>query len=113
MLASSEKVQNINIVKKVYDNQNSKYALKVANKIVAFENSIALIAIKSEDRVNLIFACNENLSKINMNNVLKDTMTLVDGRGGGSPTLAQGGGKNNGNLEVAIDYAIKKIEKSI
>lgn len=113
MLANSEKVQNINIVKKVYDNQNSKYALKIANKIVEFENSIALIGIKSEDRVNLIFACNENLSKINMNNLLKDTMTLVDGRGGGSSTLAQGGGKNNGNLEVAIDYAIKKIEKSI
>ncbi|MGL4914161.1 MAG: alanyl-tRNA editing protein [Romboutsia sp.] len=113
MLNESDKIEDISVVKKVYDNGNTKYALKVASKITEFENAVALIGIKSDDRVNMIFACNKNLSKLNMNNLLKDAMTLVDGRGGGSPILAQGGGKNNGNLEIAMDYAFTKMEKSI
>ena len=41
-----------------------------------------------------------------MNNLLKDTIKLVDGNGGGRPSLAQGGGKNNGNLETHIKLFI-------
>ena len=45
-----------------------------------------------------------------MNSLLKDSIKLVDGNGGGSKTLAQGGGKNNGNLESTLDYAFNKIK---
>lgn len=113
ILDNSDKVKDICIVKKIYNNENIKYVSKVASKIVEFEKSVALIGIKNEDKVNLIFACSKNLSNLNMSSLLKDTMTLVDGRGGGSYELAQGGGKNNGNLESAIDYAFNKLEKTI
>ncbi len=46
-----------------------------------------------------------------MNNLLKDSIILVDGKGGGNTFLAQGGGKNNGNLESLLDYALLKIQK--
>ena len=46
-----------------------------------------------------------------MNNILKVTITLVDGRGGGNNFLAQGGGRNNGNLESSLEYALSKIWK--
>jgi len=49
------------------------------------------------------------MKKVNMSDILKDTITLIDGRGGGNQFAAQGGGKNNGNTEVAIDYATNKI----
>ena len=45
-----------------------------------------------------------------MNDLLKDSIKLVDGRGGGSSILAQGGGKDNGNVESVIDYALIKIK---
>ena len=45
-----------------------------------------------------------------MNELLKDAITLIDGKGGGSPLQAQGGGKNNNNLESALNYAISKIK---
>ncbi|MBM6837871.1 alanyl-tRNA editing protein AlaX-L, partial [Clostridium saudiense] len=47
---------------------------------------------------------------VDMNELLKDAITLIDGRGGGSKFLAQGGGKKSNNLESTIDYAFMKIK---
>lgn len=113
MIANSYKIKNISVVIKTYDNEDVKYISKVALKLTEVENTIALIGVKSETKSNLVFACSKDLEYINMNNILKDTMTLVDGRGGGTSLLAQGGGKNNGNVEIALDYAFTKIGKLI
>ena len=67
--------------------------------------------MKNGDRVNLIFNSSKDMKKVNMSDILKDTITLIDGRGGGNQFAAQGGGKNNGNTEVAIDYATNKIRR--
>ena len=41
-----------------------------------------------------------------------NSITLIDGRGGGSYFSAQGGGKSLSNLESALDYAYLKISQS-
>ena len=69
------------------------------------------MAIKSDEKVNLIFACSKNLSNIKMNEILKDSISLIDGKGGGSPFQAQGAGKNNSNLESTMDYAFNKLKQ--
>lgn len=47
-----------------------------------------------------------------MNELLKDAITLIDGRGGGNEFSAQGGGKQGNNIESALDYAYMKIVNS-
>lgn len=113
MISNSLKIKNISVIRKIYEEQDLKYVLRVANDIIEYENTIALFGIKYDSKVNLIFACSENLHNIDMNTLLKDTITLVDGRGGGNNNLAQGGGKNNGNLESALDYAYSKLQRNI
>ena len=113
MINNSDKVNDISIIKKIYIDKDIKYISKIASKITESENVISLVGVKNDDRVNLVFASSKNINNISMNNILRDTMTLLDGRGGGSTFLAQGGGKNNGNLEVAIDYAFDKIKKEL
>lgn len=113
MINNSDKVNDISIIKKIYIDKDIKYISKIASKITESENVISLVGVKNDDKVNLVFASSKNINNISMNNILRDTMTLLDGRGGGSTFLAQGGGKNNGNLEVAIDYAFDKIKKEL
>lgn len=110
MVENSEKIGEITIVKNIYDDGDLKYITKVAGKIVEEHKAIALFANKTEDRVNLIFMCSKDLKGISMDVILKDAITLIDGRGGGSAFSAQGGGKNNNNLDSVIDYAIMKIK---
>ena len=58
-----------------------------------------IMKAKSEEEFNMLY------------DILKDTITLIDGRGGGSKFLAQGGGKNSSNLQGVIDYALRKVSR--
>lgn len=114
MINSSKKVGCISVVTKLYEGEDIKYISKIANMVAENNNSVAIFAVKLKDKVNLIFSCSDDIKdKIHMGNLLKDTIKLIDGNGGGSQTFAQGGGKNNGNVESALDYAYMKIEKLV
>ena len=110
MIEDAEKVNNINIIVKTYENKNISYINKIANKITEREDNVGLFALINQDKLNLLFACSKNLEKLDMNLLLKDSIKLVDGKGGGSKVLAQGGGKNNGNLNSLFDYVKIKIK---
>lgn len=111
MIEDGEKVGNITIVKKIYDNEDIKYVNKIGTKIVESNSTVALLGSKADDRVNLIFLASKDFKGISMNNLLKDSITLIDGKGGGSSHQAQGAGKNNSNLDSTFDYAINKIKQ--
>ena len=110
MIEDGEQIGSVSVVKKIYDNEDIKYVNKVISKIIENNNTIALMAVKNGERANLIFAASKDFKGISMNELLKDAITLIDGKGGGSTHQAQGGGKNNSNLEGALEYAINKIK---
>lgn len=111
MIESADKIGDISIIKKIYEKSNLKHIGKLAEKLVENKKTIALFAVKYDDKSNLIFASSKD-NDISMNELLKDAITLIDGRGGGSKFLAQGGGKKSNNLEATIDYAFMKIKNS-
>lgn len=110
MIEEAEKIQDMNVIIKTYENKNMNYINKVANKIIEKDNNMVLFALINNDKVNLLFACSKNLEKLDMNLLLKDSIKLVDGKGGGSKVIAQGGGKNNGNLDSLFNYVKMKIK---
>ena len=110
MIDNAEKINDINVIVKIYENKTMNYMNKVANKIIENDDNIALFALINEDKLNLLFACSKNLQNFDMNNLLKDIIKLVDGKGGGSKVLAQGGGKNNGNLDSLFNYVKMKLK---
>ncbi len=57
------------------------------------ESKVSVLVTVSEDLVAHGIAANEILAKM---------MTFVNGRGGGSATLAQGGGRNGAGIEAAL-----------
>lgn len=111
LIDNAETVGEFKIIKSIFDNENLKYINNLTSKLVETPNTITLMAVKSEDKVNLIFACTKGIKEIKVNEVLKDAISLIDGKGGGSPFMAQGAGKNNANLDGALDYAFNKIKE--
>jgi alanyl-tRNA synthetase len=110
ILNSCDKVSNISIVKDVFVNADMKYVNTLASKLTSYENAVVLYGLKNEGMAYLLFMCSKNIKALNMNDLLKDAITLIDGKGGGSSLSAQGGGKATNNLESAVDYAFSKVK---
>ena len=113
LISNGELLKDIVLVNKIFDNEEMKNLNKLATSICEENNRIVLFGTKDKEKCNLLFACSKNIKNLNMGLLLKDSITLVDGKGGGSPLLAQGGGKNILNLQSAIDYAIRKVREII
>ncbi|MGG7099138.1 alanyl-tRNA editing protein [Clostridium sardiniense] len=113
LIENSDKISDVSVIREIYDNEDVKYVSKIATKLTEMGKVITLMAVKNNDKVNLIFAASKNIKNADMNNLLKDSISLIDGRGGGSKILAQGGGKNNNNLDSLLDYAFKKVKSSL
>lgn len=109
ILNNSENINGVKLIKNIFDNGDLKYINLLASKLVSYPKAIVLFAIKTEDKAQLIFMCSKDLKVISMNLLLKDAITLIDGKGGGSDFSAQGGGKDNNNLTSCIEYAYKKV----
>lgn len=113
MIENCDKINGISIIKSIHSDIDLKHVNLIATKLADHENVIVLFGVKSEDRATLIFMCSKNLNTISMNTLLKDAITLIDGKGGGSNFSAQGGGKSTSNISSALDYAYMKIQNAL
>jgi len=113
MLTEATKIDDVRVLKCIYDNGDLKYANMLATKLVSSPKVIVLFGVKSQDKANLLFMCSKDLKILRMDSLLKDAITLIDGKGGGSEFSAQGGGKNNNNLDSSLDYAYNKIKDNL
>ena len=113
MLESSEKIKDISIIKNIYKDTDMKNLIKLADRITERSKAIVLFALVQDDKANMIFKSSAQVKDVSMNDLLKDAISLIDGRGGGSHNQAQGGGKNNSNLKSAMEYAMMKINKQL
>lgn len=109
LIDRAENIGNYKVVKQIFDG-DMKYVNTLTSKLVENDNTIALMAIKNGEKANLLFCCSKNIKNIKMNELFKEAISAIDGRGGGSPFQAQGAGKNNENLEEALEIAFTKIK---
>ena len=110
MLAAAEILKDIRIVKTVYTDAPIKQINSLATKLVSFPKVIVLFGVRTADKTHLLFMCSKDLKHISMNLLLKDAITLIDGKGGGSEFSAQGAGKSASNLVSSLEYAYSKIK---
>ena len=93
----------------VFDNRDAESLKQLAMRLlVTRRHTAALLGSRDKDTARLVFARSADAPG-DMNALMRDACTLLDGRGGGKPDLAQGGGKNVEKLNEAIEIAAKQI----
>jgi alanyl-tRNA synthetase len=92
----------------IFDNRDSEFLKQVAFAIIKQQHTIALLASRDNDVARLVFARSADALG-DMNALMREACGMVDGRGGGKPDFAQGGGKNVDKLEEALKRANAKL----
>jgi len=99
------------VVAHVFEGREAEFLKRVAHTLIAHPQTIALLGAREKDAARLVFARSADAAG-DMNVLMREACTLLDGRGGGKPEMAQGGGKNIAKLGEAIDNAARSLAGS-
>ncbi len=80
-----------------------------------YPSSVAVLGTVQSDRPTIIAGVTEDLVKrgLNAGDLVKHVAGIIEGSGGGRPTMAQAGGKNPARLSEALDAAIPYIKSKL
>lgn len=92
---------NTRVIARVFCDRDADSLKHLALALIAYPNVVALLGSREGETARLVFARSADAPG-DMNALIREACELIDGRGGGKPDLAQGGGKNVGKLDEAI-----------
>jgi alanyl-tRNA synthetase len=91
------------LVKRLFEGEETDFVKLLAQCLVDQGPCVALLGNRSE-QAQLVLAQSESLPW-DMRSLVNGCCKFIEGRGGGSRTLAQAGGRNPSRLESALDWA--------
>ena len=92
----------IRIVAQTLDGRDPESLKHLALALISRPGTIALLGSRDKEMARLVFARSEDAPG-DMNALMREACALLDGRGGGKPDLAQGGGTNVTRLLQVIE----------
>lgn len=92
------------VIAKTFDSKDADGLKKIAHSLIANPRVIALLGSDENETARLVFARSTDVAD-DMNALMRKACELLDGKGGGKPDMAQGGGKNVEKLDEAIRIA--------
>ncbi len=93
------------VVLKAFEDRDAESLKKLAHALIAYPRTIALLGSRDKDTARLVFARSTDAVG-DMNALMREACAMLDGRGGGRPDMAQGGGKNIEKLHDALTHAL-------
>ena len=96
------------VVTRVFNGRDAESLKKLAHALIATPGTIALLGSRDKDAARLVFARSTDAPG-DMSSLMREACAMLDGRGGGKPELAQGGGKNVDKLDDAITHAANSV----
>lgn len=110
LLQQAEQKNGIKIVSKVYQDRTMQELQRLAQQVTTSDKDCLVLLLSVSDKCQLVFARGENLS-IDVAKLLKQVLPLVEGKGGGKPELAQGGGSLPADPQTLLNQARTLIDQ--
>lgn len=93
------------------DGHDMSYLKMLAHRICEHPNTVALLGSGNGESAHVVFEKSHDVS-IDMAKLLREVLPTVEGKGGGTHQIAQGGGKRPERLPHAISRAAAMVAKA-
>ncbi len=97
----------------VFENANKNLSLKLVDKLKSLNKDYFVYIInKSNDKLALFAACSSSLVNkgIHCGKIIQETSKLANGNGGGSPFMAQAGGRDISKVNDILNYIKENVK---
>lgn len=108
MAAEGAPQDGAKVIAKVFDDRSAESLKQLALALISHPHTVALLGSRDGDTARLVFARSADAAG-DMNALMRQACSIIDGRGGGKPDMAQGGGKNCEQLSEAIESASQEF----
>lgn len=113
LLAKASNVGGIAVVKHIMQDTTQDEMKQIYGILTEEKGVVALLGGKTETGALLMFGCNKGEKRIDVREAFKKAIAIIDGKGGGGASYAQGFGKNTAQLSEAIDAAAELIVNTL
>lgn len=97
----------LTLLKGVFENLSDEQLQEFAGEIITSPNTVVVLANISDERANIVLACNEKMQGIDLNKIFKQ-FADAHGRGGGKPHFVTGFVKKQ-VVTTVLDSIAKEI----
>lgn len=105
---AEEQSDGTRIIKHIFDGRTADALRQIALAVVQNPKTIALLGSTDANDARLVFARSADASG-DMSSLIREACTLLEGRGGGRPDMAQGGGQKAEKLKEALEVAASNL----
>lgn len=109
LLAKAEPTMEHLLIKTIFENRPIQELQNLAKELVTnHTNRIVALISEQPDKLQIVCARTEDIN-VNMNEVLKEVLPSIHGKGGGRPSFVQGGGEK----VITPDEVMKLLEGAL
>jgi alanyl-tRNA synthetase len=105
LFSERQEIDAVNIIVKTFEGRQPQELTPLARKVMEnFPDTVVLFGTKTEGKASLIFMRPQAVAG-DMGKLMQGACAIINGRGGGGPQQAQGGGPAADKLETALQGA--------
>lgn len=111
LISSATLLNDKKFIWKLFQNRTVKQLQKLAKIIISQAEDMHVFFITENGREIQFNCVRGDASEINMNMIVKEVLPLINGKGGGSPSSAQGGGEAIISSEKLMEHLKMIVEE--